>query len=103
MKFSNYSFYKGEEFCPFSDFGRCFWWRLESEAVSNCDKKIVGELSPTMWTYLREKMWQGDAQPNTSEIEFEKRASRLYALGLWSRSYITNIEYPFSRVIEESR
>ncbi|HBC20903.1 MAG TPA: hypothetical protein DC009_02155 [Porphyromonadaceae bacterium] len=96
-------YYKGEKNCPFSDSGRSFWWHLESESVAHGDKKKTGELSPTMWNYLREKMWQGDAQPNTSESEFHERAERLYSLGLWSRSFITTLDYPMSRVVDESR
>lgn len=102
-KFKNYSYYKGEDKCPFDDTGRCFWWRLESEAVSNSDKKNPGELSSTMWSYLRNKMWQGDGQWNTSEKEFMERAKRLYNSGLWSRSFITRHDFPFDRVLDESR
>lgn len=101
MDYKNYSYYKGEAVCPFKDDGRCFWWRLESEAAANSDKKNPGELSSTMWNYLREKMWQGDAQPETSEQEFKDRAKRLYSLGLWSRSFITTVDYPISRVVLE--
>lgn len=103
MNYKNYSFYKGETACPFNDAGRSFWWRLESEAAANADKKNPGELSSTMWDYLREKMWQGDAEPDTSEAEFQKRAERLYSLGLWSRSFITTLDYPLFRVVDESR
>ena len=103
MNYKNYSFYKGETSCPFNDEGRSFWWRLESEAASKSDKKNPGELSTTMWDYLREKMWQGDAEPDTSEAEFKERAERLYSLGLWSRSFITTIDYPLFRVVDESR
>lgn len=103
MNYKNYSFYKGEKVCPFQDAGRCFWWRLELEAALNNDKKNPGDLSSTMWNYLREKMWQGDAEPDTSEAEFRKRAKRLYSLGLWSRSFITTLDYPISRVVMDSR
>lgn len=102
MDYKNYSYFKGETVCPFKDEGRCFWWRLESEAAANSDKKNPGELSSTMWNYLREKMWQGDGQWDTSEKEFKERAKRLYALGLWSRSFISYIEYPFYNVVIES-
>lgn len=102
MNYKNYSFYKGEDVCPFDDVGRSFWWRIEKEAALKNDKKSPGELSSTMWNYLREKMWQGDAQSDTSESVFCERAKRLYSLGLWSRSFITTTDYPFSRVDGES-
>ncbi len=101
MNYKNYSFFKGEDACPFNDSGRAFWWRLEKEAATNVDAKNPGELSSTMWGYLREKMWQGDAHPDTSEKEFRERARRLYSLGLWSRLFITTADYPLSSVVGE--
>lgn len=95
--FENYSFFRGESTCPFSDEGRCLWWRVESYAVENGDIKISGELSPTMLAYLREHMWQGDAQPDTSETEFKKRAQAMYSRGVWSRSHLTTLGVPFPR------
>ncbi len=95
MDYKNYSFYHGEAECPFSDEARCLWWRLECEAATNGDDKKPGELSSTMWDYLREKMWQGDAQSNTSESEFNKRARELYLRGAWSRSYLTQRDAVF--------
>lgn len=101
MKSENYYFFKGESACPFIDEGPCFWWRLESEAFSAQDKKKPRELSPTMWAYLREKMWQGDGQADTSESEFKARAQEMYLGGVWSRSYLNVRSFPRSRVFRE--
>lgn len=97
-KFENYSFYKGENECPFDDEGRSFWWRIESEAYLHEDNKIQGELSPIMWEYLRNKMWQGDAHSDTTEEEFVSRTKEMYDQGVWSRSYITVKDYPINKV-----
>ena len=102
MNYKNYSFFKGETECPFEDFGRSFWWRIESEAAFNNDNKNPGELSPTMWNYLREKMWQGDNFADTTEAEFQERVRRLYSLGLWSRSYISEKNCPIYRAVKEN-
>lgn len=89
MDYKNYSFYKGEEVCPFSDFGKAFWWRVESYSAEQDDDKKPERLSPVMFAYLKSHMWEGDAQPTTSLVEFKKRATALYLRGAWSRNYVT--------------
>ena len=101
-RFDNYSFFRGEKTCPFTDFGRRFWWTVESYAVEYGDDKVAGELSPTMWNYLREKMWQGDGQPDTSEYEFKNRAEEMYRNGVWSRSYLNVRDFPRTRIFSET-
>lgn len=89
MNTASYKYYHGESENPFAhDFGRSFWWRVESYAAERKDAKEAGRLSASMINYLREHIWQGDAQSDTTESEFLVRAQELYSLGLWSRSYI---------------
>lgn len=105
MNFENYKYYKGEKVNPFEgkDFGRSFWWKVEYYAASNHDDKEKGQLSQTMFYYLKEHHWQGDSHPNTTLQEFQQRARELYMRGIWSRSYITTKSHTIEQAIAESR
>lgn len=101
-KFSDYTYYHGEKDCPFTDVGKSFWWELERYAFENNDEKTKGQLAMTMVFYLKEKLWEGDGQPDTSLKEFLQRAETLYNKGLWYRSYITTKPITLNDVIAAS-
>lgn len=90
MKFDNYSFFKGEAECPFTDKGRAFWWRVEAYAYLHRDIKKSGELSATMLSYLKERIWQTVSGWTTSWDEALSRAKFCYKRGLWNAGYITD-------------
>lgn len=91
MNFDNYSFFKGEAECPFSDKGRSFWWRVEVYAYDHQDKKVSGELSSTMLSYLKERIWQTPSGWTTSWAEALSRAKYCYKKGVWNAGYITDV------------
>ena len=94
MNYNNYSFYKGEDSCPFSDAGRCFWWRVESYAARNGDDKKKGKLSPTMLSFIKERVWQSRSGWTTSWEEAKARAQDCYSSGLWNAGYISDKDAP---------
>lgn len=102
-RYTNYKYYKGEKEPPFAgkDFGKSFWWKLESYAFKANDDKEKGMLSMTMVNYLKELMWEGDGQHDTTKEEMLRRADELYNQGLWSRSYISIKKYTLRQVIED--
>lgn len=89
-----YEYYQGEEDCPFdAGSGKVFWWRIERYAFEAGDQKREGELSETMLSYIREKVWQSDSgAPTTSWETGIKRSTELYRLGEWTPVYITDQE-----------
>ena len=91
MKYENYSYYKGEKENPFTgkNSGKAFWWELEREAFERGDRKKKKELSKAMVDYIREKMWDGDGQHDISLEVALIRATEMYKIGVWFRSYIT--------------
>lgn len=89
MDYKNYSYYKGEEKCPFDGLsGKSFWWELEQYAFENKDEKLAGRLSDTMLEFIRERVWQSDSGWDTTWEIGIKRATELYKKGLWSSRYI---------------
>ncbi len=103
--FNNYKYYKGEQNDPYEgkDFGKSFWWTLESYAAKADDEKERDMLSMTMVQYLKEIMWEGDGQPDTTKEEMLKRADELYNHGFWSRNYIGHKSYTFQQAVQESK
>lgn len=101
----NYKYYKGETANPYisKDFGKAFWWTVELYAAENGDEKESATLSMTMVNYLKEKMWQGDAHPNTTLQEMLKRADVLYNHGIWSRDYICNKSFSYQQAVQYSK
>lgn len=101
-KYNNYKYYKGEKENPFQgkDFGRAFWWQLELYAFEANDDKEKDMLSMAMVNYLKEHMWEGDGQHDTTKEEMLKRADELYNQGFWSRDYIGLKRYTFQQVVE---
>ena len=92
----NYRYYNGEKKSPYikqGEFGKDFWWRIELYAVEYGDHKEKDVLSPTMVHYIKERMWEGGH--NTNWETAVERATELYIKGVWSRAYISNIEYTF--------
>lgn len=100
----NYKYYNGEAENPYEgiDFGKAFWWTVESYAFTYRDKKEQDKLSSTMIRYLKEHMWEGDGQPDTAEKEMLVRAHELYINGIWSRDYICCKHYTFQQAVEYS-
>lgn len=96
-------FYKAEKESPFLSSGISFWWRIESYAVERGDKKERDSLSPSMVSFLKQHMWEGDGQHDTTEDEFHKRATELYKAGVWSRSYINVRSFTWEDVLKENR
>lgn len=91
--YNNYTYYKGEETCPFPPFsGKAVWWKIESYAAKAKDDKLAGRLSDTMLEYLRERVWQNDSGSTTTWEVGIKRSSELYKKGLWSAKYINEID-----------
>lgn len=105
MNYENYSYYKGEKQNPFEgkDFGKAFWWNLESHASERGDKKQKRQLSESMVEYIREKMWDGDGQHDISLEVALIRATEAYKLGIWARSYITCSDYTLDQAIAASK
>lgn len=60
-------------------------------------------LSMTMVNYLKEHLWEGDGQHNTTKEEMLKRADELYNHGIWSRNYIGLKQYTFQQAVQESK
>ena len=92
MSYENYSYFKGEKQNPHEyngDVGKYFWWTLESYAAERGDRKKKKELSKTMVEYIREKLWGGDGQPDVSLEVALIRATEMYKIGVWYRSYVT--------------
>lgn len=102
--FGNYLYYKGEAENPFeqSSLGKDFWWEVEHHAFKRNDKKEEGRLSKTMKTYILEHHWEGDAQSNTTRELALQRATEMYRMGIWSRSYITSKDYKLEYAIDDS-
>lgn len=91
MNYENYSYFKGEKKNPHEhngDVGKSFWWTLESYAAGHGDQKKKKELSVTMIGYIREKMWEGDGYSDLSLEVALIRATEMYKLGIWDRSYL---------------
>jgi len=84
-RFENYSFFKGEQDCPFKDDDKFFWWRVERYAFENNDAKEPNELSETMCAYLRERHYLGDNQPSEDWNVALKRYTEMYRNGVWSK------------------
>ena len=84
-------YYRGEDKNPYigRNFGWAFWWDMEFESVERGQAPKKDELSEAMKYYIKEKMWSGDGQPDTTWETALERATSLYKLGEWSRGYIT--------------
>jgi len=92
MKYENYSYYKGEKENPHQyngDVGKYFWWTIEAHAAERGDRKRKKELSDSMVDYIREKIWDGDGEHDISLEVALIRATEMYKIGVWFRSYIT--------------
>lgn len=83
-------YYKGEDECPFGvDDGRSVWWKIERYGVGAGDKTDRG-LSPTMISYIRERIWQSDSGWTTNWETALNRARELYDKGKWNAGYISD-------------
>lgn len=102
MRTKNYRYYHGEDECPFSNRGKSFWWTIERYAHERNDNKEKDELSQSMVYYLKEKMWDGDGQHDTTLEEMLKRAGQMYLKGVWSRSYLNSKSYTFQEAEREN-
>ena len=102
MATSNYSYYKGQQKNPYNDKGKFFWWNVEKEAYDRGDEKKEGELSMSMALYIKEKLWLGDGQPDTTLEEMYKRAQQMYNDGIWSRHYLCLKKYTYKEAIAEN-
>ncbi len=98
----NYKYFNGEKECPFTDFGRSFWWKVEMYAAHANDDKDLDMLSMTMVNYLQEHHWDGACQHDTTKEEMLKRADKLYNHGIWSGDYIRIKRYTFQQAKEYS-
>lgn len=101
----NYKYYKGEPTNPYEskDFGKAFWWVVELYAVEAGDEKERDMLSLTMVNYLKEHLWEGDGQHDTTKEEMLKRADELYNHGIWSRDYIGLKRCTFQQAVQYSK
>lgn len=81
-------YYKGEKECPFND-GRGEWWIIEYYGV-NAGDKTDKDLSPTMISFIKERIWQSESGCTTTWDEALKRAKELYEKGMWNAGYITD-------------
>lgn len=93
-EFANYTYFKGEDICPFDDVKKSFWWDVERYAYSKGDKKVQDELSSTMKKFLKERVWQSESGHTTSWDEALKRAQECYIFGMWNAGYITDKDAP---------
>lgn len=104
-EWKNYKYYKGESENPYEskDFGKAFWWVVESYAADAKDDKEPDMLSMTMVNYIKNLHWESPGYYDTTKEEMLKRADELYNSGYWSGSYISSKRYTFRQVVEESK
>lgn len=103
-KYENYKYYKGEKDNPFKtkDYGKAFWWTVESYAAQRNDKKEDGRLSKTMKEYIVEHHWDGDTQHDTTKELALQRATQMYKMGIWCGSYICVKDFKLEYAILQS-
>ena len=100
----NFKYYNGENENPYTtkDYGKSFWWKVESYAAERGDRKEADKLSKTMKEYLCEHHWEGDSTPDTTREFALQRATEMYRMGIWSRNYVTTKAYTLELAILDS-
>ena len=103
--FRGYKYYKGEKQNPYinKDFGKAFWWKVESYAFTDSNWKDENELSVTMVSYLKEHHWDGECQHDIPWEGALTRAREMYLQGIWSQNYMTTIGYTLIKATKDSK